>query len=236
MLLNVVESGQGDRVAVLLHGMQGSAESWWRVAPLLVQRGYRVLAIDLPGHGLSDRDSGLTVETAAASVVETITRITSTTEPALVVGHSYGGLLLAAAQGLSPELGVYVDPPFAIEGSQDRATLTAQYEQDRTQRTAEWLRASRTHYSETDAAVEARAAERFDPATSASIQCGADGEWSPRPGSIVVRADPSNFVSDEDVERFVARGVQVRSIPGAAHSVWYSHFDEFVAALPEVFG
>jgi hypothetical protein len=28
----------------------------------------------------------------------------------------------------------------------------------------------------------------------------------------------------------------LRLVPGAEHSVWYSHFDEFVATLPEAFG
>ncbi len=29
------------------------------------------------------------------------------------------------------------------------------------------------------------------------------------------------------------RGVEVRDIPGAAHSVWYSHFDDFMAAIDD---
>ena len=72
VLLNVIEAGEGDRVAVLLHGMMGSAESWHRVVPLLVERGFRVLALDLPGHGLSPRDPELTIETAADAVVATL--------------------------------------------------------------------------------------------------------------------------------------------------------------------
>ncbi|WP_242087223.1 alpha/beta fold hydrolase [Microbacterium lacticum] len=57
--------GHGPRVAVLLHGLTGSSESWSRVAPLLAERGYRVLSLDLPGHGLSPRDAELTIRSAA---------------------------------------------------------------------------------------------------------------------------------------------------------------------------
>ena len=59
MKLHVEVQGQGERTALLLHGMTGSRESWWRVVPLLVASGHRVLAIDLPGHGLSPRDPSL---------------------------------------------------------------------------------------------------------------------------------------------------------------------------------
>lgn len=57
----------------------------------------------------------------------------------------------------------------------------------------------------------------------------------PEPGSIIVRAKPSLYVDDETAALHEGRGVIVRDVPGAAHSVWYSHFDQFVAALPEVF-
>ncbi|WP_317628661.1 alpha/beta fold hydrolase [Gordonia hankookensis] len=41
--------GEGDRVAVLLHGMTTDSGSWWAVGPALAARGYRVVAPDLPG-------------------------------------------------------------------------------------------------------------------------------------------------------------------------------------------
>ena len=49
--LHVDEHGVGPKVCVVVHGMMGSAESWWRVTLELVEAGYRVLALDLPGHG-----------------------------------------------------------------------------------------------------------------------------------------------------------------------------------------
>ncbi|RII97423.1 alpha/beta fold hydrolase, partial [Clavibacter michiganensis subsp. insidiosus] len=72
MRLHIDETGSGPRAAVLLHGLMGSAESWWRIAPLLAARGYRVLAVDLPGHGLSDRDPALTVPRAADAVTRAV--------------------------------------------------------------------------------------------------------------------------------------------------------------------
>ena len=240
MLLHAIESGAAStatRTAVLLHGLMGSAESWWRVVPLLVGCGYRVLAIDLPGHGLSPRDAHLSVASAAASVVETV-RSLGTVGVLHAMGHSYGGTVLAAATAqLRPDLCTYVDTSLALTGGRDRRRLTAQYERDREARSSPArLRARRPHYSWRDAEIEALAARRFDPATSASISCGPDQSWTPDAGSIVIRPEPSRWVSAADVERFEAGGAIVRSIPGAEHTVWYSHFAEFTASVPEMFG
>lgn len=237
MLLHAIESGAGPRTVVLLHGMMGSAESWHRVVPRLVARGHSVLALDLPGHGLSPRDPELTIESAAASVVETV-RSRAGDGPVLAVGHSYGATVLAqACDALRPALAVYVDAALSLAGGADRAALVETYEQDRrTRLSSEYLRVSRAYYSAEDAEVEARAAARFDPETMASVSCGPDHEWAPGPASVLLRAEPSAWVSDDDALRFARHGGEVRSIPGAAHTVWYSHLDPFTAALPELSG
>ena len=186
-------------------------------------------------HGLSPRDPDLTIEKAAASVAETVRCLAADAAPIHAIGHSYGATVLAAAaEELKPALAVHIDAIPRIEGGQDREALRIRYEQDRRRRTdATWLRATRSYYSAKDAEVEARAAERFDPATSASLSAGAGGEWPLRPGSILVIPDPSDWVTEADAKK---AGVTVRTIPGAAHTVWYSHFDAFTESVPEMFG
>jgi pimeloyl-ACP methyl ester carboxylesterase len=235
MQLHIDETGTGPRAAVLLHGLMGSAESWWRVAPLLAARGYRVLAVDLPGHGRSDRDPALTVPRAAEAVTLAVADA-GVERPALAIGHSFGGIVLGEAfPERRPEVVVYVDAPLEPGGG-DPVEVRAAYERDRRSRTAEALRISRPHYSDRDREAEGRAAELFDPATAAALAAVPSYSWEPEPGSIVVRAQPSRFVSEVEAARLVRSGVDVRSIPGAAHSIWYSHFAEFTAALPEAFG
>ena len=51
-----VDRGAGDAV-VLVHGWASSSFSWRRVIPHLSQR-FRVIALDLPGFGLSQRLPG----------------------------------------------------------------------------------------------------------------------------------------------------------------------------------
>lgn len=50
----VVEAGAGPRTLLLLHGVQGSLDTWLRNLGGL-SRHYRVVAFDLLGHGLTDR-------------------------------------------------------------------------------------------------------------------------------------------------------------------------------------
>ncbi len=74
-------AGLGDRVgvtaeaplALLIHGVTSSSRSWWRLAPELVRRGFRVLAVDLRGHGASAGvGEGLVLGDLSADVLETL--------------------------------------------------------------------------------------------------------------------------------------------------------------------
>ncbi|HEY4269014.1 MAG TPA: alpha/beta fold hydrolase [Galbitalea sp.] len=235
MRLHDRQWGNGRAVALLLHGMMGSGESWRRVAPVIAARGYRVIALDLPGHGLSAADPNLTIARAAASVVETATAL-GAAAPTVAMGHSYGGSVLAAAiAALSPESAIYVDAPTSSRGGWDRDETRAEYIASRAGRTFEALRRDRPSYSDEDCRVEALAATQFDIETAAGLAAGPGGDWTPSapPASLMVRPSPSGYVSDEDAAVLRARGLEVRDIPGASHSVWYGHFDEFMAVIDD---
>jgi pimeloyl-ACP methyl ester carboxylesterase len=77
---------------VLLHGVSLSAAAW---APLFTAlSGWRVLAVDLPGHGLSDPESYRIghVRQRARELIDDILDALGLDEAA-VVGHSLGGML-----------------------------------------------------------------------------------------------------------------------------------------------
>lgn len=87
------------RTVVLLHGLGDSANNWFRTMPLLAWRGDRVLAIDLPGHGLScphDDRGFLTIREHAKLVRAIVARHAPGDEVALV-GHSLGGWVAVRA-------------------------------------------------------------------------------------------------------------------------------------------
>jgi pimeloyl-ACP methyl ester carboxylesterase len=88
------EAGAGS-VVLLLHGSPGNAKAWARVGERLADR-YRVIAPDLPGYGETTPQStpgGPTVG-YAAELIEALIREVGA--PAVVAGHSYGGVVALA--------------------------------------------------------------------------------------------------------------------------------------------
>jgi pimeloyl-ACP methyl ester carboxylesterase len=91
----VHEWGNGDRIAVILHGWGSHAARFATLALPLQAQGWRVLTIDAPGHGASGRGKSSLPEFIAA-LDATITRF----GPAqLLIGHSLGALAIAMRLG-----------------------------------------------------------------------------------------------------------------------------------------
>jgi pimeloyl-ACP methyl ester carboxylesterase len=86
---------------VLVHGGWHGAWCWRRVAPLLEARGHRALAPDLPGHG-DDRTpvAALSLQAYADRVGEALSACAA---PAVLVGHSLGGMVIAQAAADRPD-------------------------------------------------------------------------------------------------------------------------------------
>jgi magnesium chelatase accessory protein len=92
---HVQDAGRGP-VALLVHGTGSSTHSWRGLAPLLARR-YRVVSMDLPGHGFTSAlPRGRVSLPAMADAVSALVR-TLEVDPALVVGNSAGSAILARA-------------------------------------------------------------------------------------------------------------------------------------------
>ena len=82
---------QSGPAIILLHGYSDSSLSFSRVMPLL-PRELRVIALDLRGHGDSDRpDSGYRMQDLADDVLQVMNALTIPT--AVIVGHSMGSFV-----------------------------------------------------------------------------------------------------------------------------------------------
>ena len=222
--------GEGDRVAVLLHGQAGDGRMWRQVGPLIAARGYRVIAVDLPGHGRSTADPAATLESAVDAVVGSVPL-----GPDLAIGHSLGGIVLAhAVVRLGARRAVYVDSPIRFDRELTGEQVAREYRQRRAARTVAGLRLTRPWWSEQDRALEADAATRWDVDTSVSLtQSLVGGDHLPPMSvpSLAILPEPSGQLTPQEVDLLRGRGVQVRSIPGAGHTVWYGFLDEFMTAL-----
>ena len=91
--VNYVEAGEGPTV-LLLHGLGSSLITWYCNVDHLAEAGFRVIALDLPGYGDSDKPGHLTYD--AASAARFLFDFTEAlgTGPLSVVGSSAGGLIV----------------------------------------------------------------------------------------------------------------------------------------------
>lgn len=89
--LNVLEAGQkGQPCLLFIHGAAGSWHNF-RLQIEWLQHSYRVIALDLRGHGLSPWPGPSRVQDFAEDVMQLIQ--SKIPEPVALVGHSFGGCL-----------------------------------------------------------------------------------------------------------------------------------------------
>ncbi|MGW3325656.1 alpha/beta fold hydrolase [Streptomyces virginiae] len=226
MHLHTQTWGEGDRVALLIHGIMADHRTWRRVGPALADHGYRVIAVDLRGHGASGRGP-YSPELFADDVVETL--------PAgaeLAIGHSLGGLTLSlAVDRLRPARAVFSDPAFhlaPVDGFGPE--LLARFKTA----TKEQIRAMSPRWDEVDVDIEWETLAVWDERTALSLAplVGADlMPAAPVVPSLVQLADPSTLITRERAQLLKSRGFEVRSVVGAGHTIHRDDFDGFMASL-----
>lgn len=103
--INYIDEGSGDAV-LLLHGWGSNLKSFAALISLLKTK-YRVLAIDYPGFGESDKlKTSFCVDDYCDIVVEFLKKLN--VEKVILVGHSYGGRIIL-------KLNNRKDLPFVID-------------------------------------------------------------------------------------------------------------------------
>ncbi len=98
---SVVDFGGRGRPIVLLHGLMGRATTWWRVSRWLTSYGH-VVGLDARGHGRARRRGSWRTEEFADDVAELISDLDE--GPAVIIGHSMGGLHAWVTAARWPEL------------------------------------------------------------------------------------------------------------------------------------
>jgi pimeloyl-ACP methyl ester carboxylesterase len=107
---------RGVKNIVFVHGAWADGSSWSKVIPILEAQGYHVVAAQLPLTSLEDDD---------AATQRAIARLTALYPgPVLLVGHSYGGVVIGDTPGNDPNVAglVYV-AAFAPDSGESALSL-----------------------------------------------------------------------------------------------------------------
>lgn len=230
MKLYTREWGSGDRHAVLVHGVMSDSRNWRRVGPVLAERGYHVVAVDLRGHGHSPRTDEYTAELMAQDIVDTVPYA-----PELVMGHSLGGLTVSLAiDRLRPERAVYVDPAFSCPAANRFQLLLAPaFLRTLARASAARIAKRNPRWDPADVAIEAETFKSFDraaiPAVLApSVMRAPEHMAVP---SLVMLADNSFLVKPHLADRLRFAGFDVRVVTGSGHVINRDDHDGFMRAL-----
>ncbi|CAM3669849.1 alpha/beta fold hydrolase [Rheinheimera salexigens] len=94
-------AGSGETTIYLLHGAYGSKDYWQYEIKLLVEQGYRVVAWDAPGYGISPLPAQYSIRFLAQSFVKLLYATCSKRN--ILFGHSMGGIIAPMVYALAPE-------------------------------------------------------------------------------------------------------------------------------------
>jgi pimeloyl-ACP methyl ester carboxylesterase len=185
-----------DPPLLLVHGVTSNAGIWWRVGPALAAAGFRVTAVDMPGHGRAPRRGTEVWPTQFTRFIDTAHALArfiraaglagaagaegAIAAPELkVVGHSWGAMVAAhlPAAGLAPGTLVLLDPPVVT-----RAGMVAITEQpterpyDSLEEAVAVVRSENPTWSDGDVLAKARSLTEFNADLVLAVLRG-NGDW-----------------------------------------------------------
>lgn len=98
-----IDEGSGDETVLIVHGLASNAGFWRYIIQPLADAGYRVIAVDLPGYGKSDKGA---YPYTMGFQAETLARLIQALDldPVIFMGHSMGGQIGLTLALERPEL------------------------------------------------------------------------------------------------------------------------------------
>jgi pimeloyl-ACP methyl ester carboxylesterase len=236
--LNVMRWGDPSarKIAVALHGITANGGAFFQPARLLAERGWRVIAPDMRGHGESGRGDG---DFSTASLLADIAAAVPV-DPDVMIGHSFGGYLAQAGVlvGLFRPRALVLEDPVSHFADQQAPAAMLAWDEAHLPRDIEGLLELNPKWSRLDAAWKLLSLEQIDFKDATAAFAG-NAPWDLRPRAAEVAAkQPTAWVLPE-VSRFVPAEDQARLrsevgaramfvLPGVGHSVHRDAPEAFV--------
>jgi pimeloyl-ACP methyl ester carboxylesterase len=232
MRLAVTESGSGPRTAILIHGIMSDSRAWHRVTAELEQHGFRVIAVDLAGHGRSPRADRYSPAAWADDVVETLAPLLGGA-PDVVMGHSLGGLVASlVADRLAPRAAIYIDPAFAFPSGIRGLAFKLFFAMAPRPRRSALVKMNPRWHAE-DVEIELATLRDWDKRTILGFS---DTSRLVPPvslvaPSLVVLAEKSLLITEQVANRLRGQGMTVQTIAGTGHTVFRDDHAGFMTAV-----
>jgi pimeloyl-ACP methyl ester carboxylesterase len=207
---------------VLVHGADADGSCWSKVIPILQDAGHSVVAVQLPLTSIPDD---------AATARRAIDKFDA---PVVVVGHSFGGVVITQAAHNAPNVSalVYV-AAFAPDANESAADLVGRFP---ALESAKYIVIDKNGFFAFPQDQFPRLfAQDVDPVEArvlAAVQGPADAARFPfKSGPPAWREHPSWYIVAEadgiinpDLERWMAKRMEAKttSVPGASHALMVS--------------
>lgn len=218
---------------VLVHGAWADGSSWSRVIPLLQEKGYNVTAVQIPLTSVAD-DIAVTSRVLAMQ-----------NGPTILVGHSYGGVVITeAGANASNVVGLVYVSAFAPDVGETLGALNSRMPAGSGQANIRpdaygflWIdpKAFPESFVQDIDPAQARVMAAVQKPLSASIfgDNVTQAAWKSKPSWYLV--SENDRIINPDLERFMANRIgakEVVSIP-SSHASLVAHPDEVVKLITD---
>ncbi|MER5390536.1 alpha/beta hydrolase [Saccharopolyspora sp. NPDC002686] len=229
------------RPFLALHGAYGRSRTFLRLADTLGPR-WRIIAVDQRCHGRSDRSDDVSREAFVADAAAVVEQLGLA--PAVVLGHSLGGINAYQLAARRPELvaaAVVVDvgAELAVPDDHSLDDLPDRFPNLQSMRTAlEPLVEAPEYFLESAVEDDRGWFFRWRAADISEIKRQVRGTWWPdwtdsSQPVLLLRGADSPVIGPELAERMTCSraNTELVSIAGAGHDAHLTHYPEFAAAV-----
>ena len=222
------------RNVVLVHGAFADGSSWSKVIPLLLARGHRVTSVAIP------------LTSYAEDVAATRRAISAQDGPVLLVGHSYGGVVITEAGNDPKVAGLVYVAAFAPDANQSIGEISSGFPKppglDELRPLADGFLLLTAKGIEEDFAQDATPADKailvaVQPQTAGAIFEAKPkaAAWRSKPSHYIV-ASKDRMIAPEQEESMAKKiGAKTITLP-ASHAVMLAHANEVAHVIVEAAG
>lgn len=129
----VIDSGGGDNVVVLIHGLASKSQIWQPLIEILDKTKYRVICYDLLGFGTSPKPNAAKYTTSehARSIIYALKKDLPANQKIILIGHSMGCIIAShiaySSHTLVKHLVLY-QPPILLDNTRKTTFHKKMYE------------------------------------------------------------------------------------------------------------